>query len=54
MKKLYEKPDAEFVSFHLLAAVASDGQGFGSYGGGYGEEPDDSGYQREDGPGLMD
>lgn len=53
MKKLYEKPDAEFVSFHLLAAVASSGQDFGSYGAGYGEEPDDSGYQRGDGPGLM-
>lgn len=53
MKKLYEKPDAEFVSFHLLAAVASSGQDFSSYGAGVGGDPDDSGYQLGDGPGPM-
>lgn len=52
MKKLYEKPDAEFVSFHLLAAVASNGQEYASYGAGSSGEPEDPGYQFSDGPGL--
>lgn len=52
MKKLYEKPNAEFLSFHLLHAVANMGGESATTGRKEDDGFDDPDYQF-DGPGPM-
>ena len=54
MKKKYERPEAQWISFQLSKELAAGSEGPSYTEGGGTNPPWDEGYQLEDGPGAMD